>query len=37
VKEDINRVTIEALEFDWIFSDDNIEKFITVLANLKNP
>jgi len=31
-----NRVNIEALEFDWIFKNDNAESLIGVLANLDN-
>ena len=36
IDEDRNRVSIEALEFDWIFTDNNAENLITVLSNLNN-
>ena len=29
-------MNIEALEFDWIFANDNSEKLITVLSSLEN-
>ena len=35
-EEPRNRVNVEALEFDWIFKNDNAERLIGVLANLDN-
>ena len=34
VEEDRNRVSVEALAFDWIFIENNTENLINVLANL---
>ena len=31
-----NRVNVEALEFDWIFHEDNAERLIAVLSSLEN-
>ena len=35
--EDRNRVSVEALAFDWIFIENNPENLINVLANLDHP
>jgi hypothetical protein len=33
----INRVSVEACEFDWLFEGDNVETLITILVKSANP
>jgi len=33
----INRVSVEACEFDWLFEGDNVETLITILVKTANP
>jgi hypothetical protein len=33
----INRVTVEACEFDWLFEHNNVETLITILCKTANP
>ena len=33
-EEDKNKVSIEALEFDWVFMNNNPENMINLLSNL---
>jgi hypothetical protein len=33
----INRVSVEACEFDWLFEGDNVETLITILCKSANP
>lgn len=33
----INRVSVEVCEFDWLFEGDNVETLITILCKSANP
>ena len=32
-EQELRRVTVEALEFDWVFENDNAKTLLSVLAN----
>ena len=32
-EQELRRVTVEALDFDWVFENDNAKTLLSVLAN----